>query len=250
MKHNFNKTRDNAGTRDWFNRWSNEYDRTLGKISFHRALLDLVVRNSNIKNGSKILDIGCGTGLLSLKLLEKADCHVIGIDNSEEMMAIFQDKIKKLGLGSNVTCKLMDAESVKFDDNTFDIVVSSVVLHHLKNKLAPLKKFYKILKPCGIFIIGEIDMDTTGKLTDTKRLKRILQVLEQEWIPALKDVGVEAFSKMYDNGKKHILNQGEYCVSLKQWAAICRKAGFDRVSVKTVPRHKAFGIVVAKKSSG
>jgi ubiquinone/menaquinone biosynthesis C-methylase UbiE len=243
-KHNGNKAADTKG---WFGHWSNVYDRTLGSISFHRGLLDLVVRNARVKNGDKILDLGCGTGLLSLKCLQKARCAVMGADYSKEMLGILKDKIKKLKLSDRISLCLMDAASLKFKDRTFDKVVSSVALHHLTDKLPALKRIRRVLKPGGLFIIGEVDMDATGKHTDTKRLKRMLRVLEQEWIPALKDAGVEAFSTMFDNGKKHILNQGEYGLSLKQWARLCRKAGFVRVLVKRVPRHKVFGIVVAKK---
>jgi ubiquinone/menaquinone biosynthesis C-methylase UbiE len=243
-KHSRNKPMENKG---WFGQWSNQYDRTLGSISFHRGLLDLVVRNARVKNGDQILDLGCGTGLLSLKCLQKAHCSVTGADYSKEMLGIFKDKIKKLKLNDRISLCLMDAASLKFKDRTFDKVVSSVALHHLKDKLPALKRIRRVLKPGGLFIIGEVDMDATGKHTDTKRLKRMLRVLEQEWIPALKDAGVEAFAQMFDNGKKHILNQGEYGLSLKQWARLCRKAGFASVLVKKVPRHRAFGIVVAKK---
>ncbi|MFA5105311.1 MAG: methyltransferase domain-containing protein [Candidatus Margulisiibacteriota bacterium] len=235
-------------TRRWFGCWSNEYDRTLGSISFHRELLDLVVKNTRVKSGDKILDLGCGTGLLSLRYLQKSCCSITGVDYSREMIDILKDKVKKLKLKDRISICLLDAASLKFKDNTFDRVVSSVALHHVEDKLPVLKKVFRVLKPGGIFIIGEVDMDTTGKHTDAKRLKRILRVLEQEWIPALKDVGVGAFSKMFDNGKKHILNQGEYCLSLKQWASLCRRAGFSSAVVKRVPRHKAFGIVVAKKA--
>ncbi|MFA5339917.1 MAG: class I SAM-dependent methyltransferase [Candidatus Omnitrophota bacterium] len=237
----------NKTTRDWFNRWSNEYDNTLGKISFHRELLDLMVKNSSVRGGDRILDIGCGTGLLSLKFLQKADCGVTGIDLSKEMMAIFEDKINKLGLGGRVRLKEMDAESLGFDEGTFDLAVSSVVLHHVKDKLPALKKIFKVLKPGGRLMIGEVDMDTTGSHSDVKRLKRIVDVLVQEWVPALKDVGVKAFARMYDNGKKHILNDGEYCVGLEQWAGLCRKAGFGPITIKRVPRQRAFGTVIATK---
>jgi ubiquinone/menaquinone biosynthesis C-methylase UbiE len=240
--------KEKTSTRDWFNRWSNEYDQTLGRISFHHDLLDLMVRNSKVRDGDRVLDIGCGTGLLSLKFLQKADCFITGVDYSSEMIAIFQDKIKKLKLSNRVSLSLMDVGALKFKGGTFDRVVSSVTLHHLKDKLPAIKTIFKILKKGGIFIVGDIDMDTTGELTDTKRLKRILKVMEQEWIAALKDGGLEAFLKMFDNGKKHILNQGEYCVSLKQWAEICRKAGFGAVMIKRVNRCRSFGIVLAKKS--
>ena len=234
-------------TKDWFNGWSNEYDNTLGKIGFHTELLRTVVKHCPIKKDDKVLDIGCGTGLLSLKLLQKGGCVITGIDNSREMMAIFQDKISKLKLASRVRCTLMDANALDFKKETFDKIVSSVTLHHLKNKKRFIKAIYKILKPGGIFVIGEIDMDTTGRHDDANRLKRILKVLEQEWICAMKNVGIGAFVRLYDNGKKHIFNQGEYCISLKQWADLCRKTGFGSVTVRPLSRYKGFGVVVAKK---
>lgn len=46
MKSRLCKKHNKAATRDWFNRWSNEYDKTLGKIGFHRSLLELIVKNS------------------------------------------------------------------------------------------------------------------------------------------------------------------------------------------------------------
>jgi len=236
-----------AITKNWFKRWSNQYDRTLGSISFHRDLLDLLVQNSGVSDGYKVLDIGCGTGLLTLKFLQKSKCQVIGIDYSPAMTAIFKDKIKKLNLGSQVSVRIMDAAKIEFPADSFDLAASTVTLHHLKNKLPAIKRILKTLKPGGALLIGEIDMDTTGKLTDVNRLKRILKVLEQEWIPALNDAGVEAFAQMFANGQKHILNDGEYCVSLKQWAAICRQAGFQYVTIKRVTTHKCFGVVIARK---
>jgi ubiquinone/menaquinone biosynthesis C-methylase UbiE len=241
------KKAGNRVTQKWFRSWSNEYDRTLGRISFHRDLLDLVVKRSAVKHNDKVLDIGCGTGLLSLKFLQASDCLVTAVDNSREMMALFRDKIKKLKIEKRVFCKFMDAGSLKFPANTFDIVASTVTLHHLKRKLNPLKKMRRILKPGGRLIIGDIDMDTTGRHTDVNRFKRIIKVLEQEWIGAFELKDMRVFERMFDNSKRHILNRGEFCVSLKQWAALCKKAGFCRVVVKKVPRHKSFGAVIAKK---
>ncbi|MDD5617655.1 MAG: methyltransferase domain-containing protein [Candidatus Omnitrophica bacterium] len=236
-------------TKQWFKSWSNEYDMTLGSISFHKGLLKLVAQLAAVRKNDKVLDIGCGTGLLSLRLLKAGDCSITGIDSSKEMMSIFRNKICRLKLGNRITCKLMDASSPKFKRNTFDIVVSTVTLHHLKDKASPLKNIYRIIKPGGKLIIGEIDMDTTGKFTDIKRLKRILKVLEAEWIPALQEVGVGAFRRMFVNGVKHILNEGEYCLGFKQWAEFCKKAGFKVVAIKSVPHHNDFKILVAKKPS-
>ncbi len=234
-------------TKEWFKNWSNEYDNTLGKVKRHHKLLETVVKESKVKKGDKVLDIGCGTGLLTLKFLQKADCSITGIDSSKNMLAIFKNKINKLSLASRITYKLQDAASIDFPQDSFDIVASTVTLHHLKNKYPTIKKIREILKPSGRFVLGDIDMDTTGKLTDTKRLVRILGYLKEELVLALNEGGIETFKRMYDNGKKHILNDGEYCISFKQWQQLCKKAGFRKITVKPLPDFKWFKVLVAVK---
>ena len=67
--------------REWFQEWANEYDNTLGKVQRHHKLLDLVISESGVKKNDQVLEIGCGTGLLSLKFLNKAECSVTAIDS-------------------------------------------------------------------------------------------------------------------------------------------------------------------------
>lgn len=239
--------KQNTITKDWFKDWANEYDSTLGKIRRHHKLLDLVVESSGVKDGDIVLDIGCGTGLLSLKFLQKANCLIYGIDNSPEMLEIFKDKIDKLNLSRKIVNKLGDAENLDFENKSFDIIASTVTLHHVENKYPVIKKIYKLLKPAGKFIIGDIDVDTTGDLLDTERLLRILNFLKEEFVLALKEGGIKAFSRMYDNGKKHILNDGEFCVSFEQWKEICREAGFKKITIKPVPKFQWLKVLVAVK---
>ena len=235
------------GTDEWFKEWANEYDDTLGKINRHHHLLNLVIKLSNVKKDQKVLDIGCGTGLLSLKFLEKANCFITGIDSSPEMLSIFTEKIKKLPLSNRITIKLQDAASLEFKPNSFDIIASTVTLHHLKNKYPTIKKIQNILKPKGRFVLGDIDMDTTGRTSDPKRLLRLLEWLNEEFALALNEGGTKAFSRMYDNGKKHILNDGEYCISFNQWKELCNKAKFSKVIIKSLPDSKWFKVLIAIK---
>lgn len=234
-------------TKKWFKEWSNEYDQTLGKIKRHHEMLDLVVKMSNVKDGEYILDIGCGTGLLSLKFLEAAKCTINGIDLSEDMLNIWKDKIDKLNLSSRVKIKPGDAAKLEFEDSTFDIIASTVTLHHVKDKQQTLNNIYRLLKPKGRFVIGDLDVDASGDLDDIKRLRHILDYLKEELSLALQDGGVDAFIRMYDNGKKHILNDGEYCISFEMWSQLSKNAGFENITVLPVKSFNWMKVLCAEK---
>ncbi|MDD1719527.1 MAG: class I SAM-dependent methyltransferase [Methanoregulaceae archaeon] len=233
--------------REWFQDWANEYDSTLGKVKRHHKMLDQVVRSSGIKRDDLVLDIGCGTGLLSLKFLDKAECDITAIDSSAEMLEIFQEKIKKCRLTGKIHCMQKSAEDMDFGPDKFDIVAATVSLHHVKSKEPVIRNIYGCLKSGGRFVIGEIDMDTTGKPDDPDRLLRILDYLTKELVLVMKEGGVQAFERMYDNGKKHILNDGEYCIGFGQWAELCRDAGFEKVEVNPVEGFEWFKVLVATK---
>jgi ubiquinone/menaquinone biosynthesis C-methylase UbiE len=124
-------TRD---TREWFADWANEYDNTLGKVKRHYAMLDLVVAVSGVRNGDHVLDIGCGTGLLSLKFLEKAECTIIGIDSSDKMLMIFREKIERCNLSDQIHCEQQSAEDMVFSPHEFDIIASTVALNRERER--------------------------------------------------------------------------------------------------------------------
>jgi ubiquinone/menaquinone biosynthesis C-methylase UbiE len=234
-------------TSAWFQDWANEYDTTLGKLKRHHKLLDLVVKVSGIQRNDQILDIGCGTGLLSLKFLAKTDCSIIAIDSSPQMLSIFQEKIETCNLAEKIHCILESAEDMDFKPDQFDIIAATVSLHHVKFKEPVIKNIYASLKGGGRFVLGEIDMDTTGRLDDSRRLLRILNYLTEELALAMKEGGLPAFQRMYDNGKKHILNDGEYCIGFGQWAKLCRNAGFKNVEVSPLKEFAWFKVLVATK---
>ena len=86
---------------------------------YDAELLDKIVDNVNAD--SIILEVACGTGLVSLKAAEKAK-QVYGIDIASSMIEEAKKKAKKMKI-DNVEFSVEDAYSLPFDDNMFDIVI-------------------------------------------------------------------------------------------------------------------------------
>lgn len=102
---------------------------------------------SNSELGKKVLDLGCGTGALTLKLA-KASFEVTGVDISQNMLAQLARRAK----GLNV--KLVEASifSLPFPDSSFDSVVSRWVLPHFSDWGSAVKEVARVLKPGGVIV--------------------------------------------------------------------------------------------------
>ncbi len=99
----------------------------------------------------RILEIGCGAGLLSLSLARDAQ-QVIGIDVSPSAVA-FAEALKQELRCANVAFEIGDAEALRFEDQTFDLLISSEVLEHLLRPERALAEFRRVLKPGGSVVL-------------------------------------------------------------------------------------------------
>jgi demethylmenaquinone methyltransferase/2-methoxy-6-polyprenyl-1,4-benzoquinol methylase len=107
----------------------------------------------------KILDICIGTGTNSIIISEKRpNAEIVGIDLSEEMLTVAKQKIDKKGI-RNIQTFVMDATNIKFDANSFDVILISLVLHEIDNKIRNkiIKEARRVLKSNGKIIIVEWD---------------------------------------------------------------------------------------------
>jgi len=99
-----------------------------------------------------VLDVGCGTGWLTKQYAKLTQCQVIGIDFSEQSIAIASDEAIKEGL-SNIKFEVMDAEGLEFDSDSFDRIVCSEVLEHLLQPEKALNEMHRVLKPTGQIVV-------------------------------------------------------------------------------------------------
>jgi ubiquinone/menaquinone biosynthesis C-methylase UbiE len=121
-----------------------------------RATYASLARAAAVHPGQRVLDVGCGTGYFASLLADTVapDGLVVGVDASPEMIAYAN---RKRGRAGNCEFQLGTAESLSFPPDQFDVVVSSLFMHHLPADLQPtaLAEIRRVLRPGGTVLIAE-----------------------------------------------------------------------------------------------
>lgn len=141
--------------------------------------LDKMVSLLKLKKGARVLDVCCGTGILTQKIFEKyPDVQIIGVDFSEGMMAVANERLK----GYNFACFNSDIcyeKRMKLLNGGFDVIVSSFGIHNIhgfKNKLQGIKNVVSLLKDGGKYFTCDI---LKG---DTKEIEEGWQNFQYQWL--------------------------------------------------------------------
>ena len=104
-----------------------------------------------------VLDFGCGTGLLTLKL-QPLVRTVTGVDNSQGMLDMLDSKTERLHV-ENVKTFKWDLDKDDMLEGRFHLVTSCMAFHHVKDVLKLLSTIHKVLHPSGHIAIADLDLD-------------------------------------------------------------------------------------------
>jgi ubiquinone/menaquinone biosynthesis C-methylase UbiE len=121
------------------------------------AFKQKLIEQSEIRKGFRILDLGCGTATLTILLKKRhPEAEVTGIDIDPRVLSIAREKAAAAGV--EVKFDLGTAFELPYTNNHFDIVVSSLVFHHLtrQNKVRTLKEVLRVLKPNGELLVADL----------------------------------------------------------------------------------------------
>ena len=136
-----------------------------------------------------MIDLGCGTGTVSKAVKNNfPNVTVTCVDIAEKMLEIAKDKI-----GGDVKCVQADFYSFAFIEK-FDLIVSSLALHHLAkdgDKLEFYKKIYSALNPNGLFINIDVVLGSNEKLQRVymKKWQEFMarnvseEEIKEKWLP-------------------------------------------------------------------
>jgi len=123
------------------------WDRSLAVSSQIRELLPLTKQMT-------ALEFGAGTGITSFMLKDHLK-EITLMDTSSEMLKIINNKIKEYRT-DNLKTLYFDLENAEYNEATFDLIFSQMVLHHINDTEDIISKFYNMLNPGGFLAIADL----------------------------------------------------------------------------------------------
>ncbi|OGM98556.1 MAG: hypothetical protein A2817_00060 [Candidatus Yanofskybacteria bacterium RIFCSPHIGHO2_01_FULL_39_8b] len=138
-------------------KWENKQDNRADSV--RQATFILTVKNAlellSVKSG-KVLDIGCGFGELAILLARNTDFEITGFDISKPAVEVARENVRKTGLEDRIKVEEGDVYCLKYDDCSFDVVVSFGYVSAATYRGAQ-KEIARVLKPGGILICDFIN---------------------------------------------------------------------------------------------
>ncbi len=182
-------------TRGRLIRWARYYDPFVSVFTLGRRaqLRRRTVALANIRPGDRVLEVGCGTGDVALAAKAQAGAagEVCGIDPSPEMIAVARAKAERAAV--TLDFRLGRIEALPFADASFDVVLSSLMMHHLPDDLKRegLANIARVLKPGGRLLIVDFKRrpGRRGRVLSTLLFHGRMETDIQDLLPMLRAVG-------------------------------------------------------------
>ena len=138
----------------------------------HDIHVDVAEEVSAQISSGRLLDIGTGPGYVPFEIAKRAPgLEIVGIDLSPGMVEIAEKQAKELGLSDRVTFKAANAGSLPFEDGQFDLIISTLSLHHWLKPAEYIKELHRVLKKNGQIWLYDIWRDTPKEIDEQVRKK-------------------------------------------------------------------------------
>ncbi|MEM7582946.1 MAG: class I SAM-dependent methyltransferase [Acidobacteriota bacterium] len=136
-------------------------------------------RHMGFKPAASILSLGCGGGNLERALIDVGMAHrVEGIDVSPESIRLANELAAQAGLGDRLRYRVGDIDGIELPEDTHDVVIAKMALHHLENLEHIYEQIRRTLKPGGLLMINEFVGPSRFQWTD-QQLQLMNELLER-----------------------------------------------------------------------
>ncbi|OGE30962.1 hypothetical protein A2631_04755 [Candidatus Daviesbacteria bacterium RIFCSPHIGHO2_01_FULL_44_29] len=155
------------------------YDLLLELIGYGYTQRIKVVKLLKLRGGEKLLDVGCGTGtLLQVAKQLHPEVNMFGVDIDNNVLSLARKKVNKNKL--QIAFTQASANNLPFKDRTFDIVVSTLIFHHLPTqvKIQAISEIYRVLKPKGRFLLADFGRNNSFSIKLWSALAHLIKLPE------------------------------------------------------------------------
>ena len=218
---------DKNFVRSMFNNIAPTYDKLNHILSLN---IDKIWRKKAVKRICKnlrnseahVLDVACGTADSSIALAKAGIPFVTGVDISEGMIKVGEEKIKSLNI-NNINLKVEDCENLSFEDNSFDSAFIAFGIRNFEDKKKGLNELRRVLKDNGHLLILELSVPQN---------KILLSLYKLYFLHILPFIGkkISGDSKAYTYLPNSVINFPKP----KEFMAIMEECGFKNVKQKAL----------------
>ncbi len=147
-----------------FDERAKDWDSDPKKVARARAVAEAIRHAIPLSNEMKVLEYGCGTGLLSFALQQDLG-EITLADSSEGMLEVLSSKIADAGI-TNMHPVRLDLAADPLPAGRYDLTYSLMTLHHIHDVRNILFKFHDLLVPRGFLLVADLDKEDGSFHTD------------------------------------------------------------------------------------
>lgn len=208
--------------KDWNNHVADAEE--VARSDGFRALRDQILERACLRESDTVIDVGAGTGLLTLSSAVVAD-RVWAVDVAPRMCDYLRAKSASAGL-DNIEPVVASATSLPFVDGHADVVISNYCFHHLRDvwKERAIAEVARVLRPGGRFVFGDM-MFGVGMSDPRDR-----QVIAQK-VNAMVRKGPAGLLRLAKNGARIASGSWEHPARAEWWNDALSGAGFRDVEI-------------------
>lgn len=160
------------------------WDKDPGRVQMAQTIADAMINALKPVGNEIVMDYGTGTGNIALRIVPHV-YRIIAVDSSKGMLDVLQEKLSR----DRISTIEIREWSIGKDPELlprFDIIVSSMTMHHIRDSAGTARAFYSMLLPGGSIAIADLDLDN-GEFHETPGItehdgidrKYLQQVFEQ-----------------------------------------------------------------------
>ena len=140
-----------------FDEAAKTWDNKQSSIDSSNACVLNLKKHITLKEDSNILDYGCGIGFIAFALSNEKN-NILGLDYSDGMVNRFNEKVKELNF-TNLKAQKHNINEEELPKNQFDLFISSMTMHHIKDTKMFAQKAYDSLVNNGIVCINDLEKE-------------------------------------------------------------------------------------------